>query len=94
MRDLFFGQGTGHSIMLLAFVIAAGIYLGKFKVKGVSLGTTWILFVGIVLIFPLFYLCKCKKERLIHKEMKGVKHKYNAIEQNVDNQKFANESFL
>lgn len=49
MRDLFFGQGTGHSIMLLAFVIAAGIYLGKFKVKGVSLGTTWILFVGIVL---------------------------------------------
>lgn len=35
--------------MLLAFVIAAGIYLGKFKVKGVSLGTTWILFVGIVL---------------------------------------------
>ena len=49
MRDLFFGQGTGHSIMLLAFVIATGIYLGKFKVKGVSLGTTWILFVGIVL---------------------------------------------
>ena len=49
MRDLFFGQGTGHSIMLLAFVIAAGIYLGKFKFKGVSLGTTWILFVGIVL---------------------------------------------
>lgn len=49
MRDLFFGQGTGHSIMLLAFVIAAGIYLGKFKIKGVSLGTTWILFVGIVL---------------------------------------------
>ena len=26
---------------------------------------------GIVLIFRLFYLCKCKKERLIHKEMKG-----------------------
>ena len=49
MRDLFFGQGTGHSIMLLAFVIAAGIYLGRFKFKGVSLGTTWILFVGILL---------------------------------------------
>ena len=49
MRDLFFGQGTGHSIMLLAFVIATGIYLGRFKVKGISLGTTWILFVGIVL---------------------------------------------
>lgn len=49
MRELFFGQGTGHSIMLLAFVIAAGIFLGKFKFKGVSLGSTWILFVGILL---------------------------------------------
>ena len=49
MRDLFFGQGTGHSIMLLAFVIAVGLLLGKIKVKGVSLGSTWILFVGILL---------------------------------------------
>jgi len=47
MRDLFFGLGTGHSIMLLAFVIAAGIWLGRFKVKGITLGSTWILFVGI-----------------------------------------------
>lgn len=49
MKELFFGQGTAHSIMLLAFVIAAGIFLGKFKFKGVSLGSTWILFVGILL---------------------------------------------
>ena len=49
MKDLFFGQGTGHSIMLLAFVIAAGLMLGKIRVKGVSLGSTWILFVGILL---------------------------------------------
>lgn len=49
MRDLFFGTGTGHSIMLLAFVIAAGIWLGRFKVKGITLGSTWILFVGILL---------------------------------------------
>ena len=49
MRELFFGQGTGHSIMLLALVIAIGLMLGKLKVKGVSLGSTWILFVGILL---------------------------------------------
>ena len=49
MHDLFFGQGTGHSIMLLAFVIAVGLLLGKIKVKGVSLGSTWILFVGILM---------------------------------------------
>ena len=49
MKELFFGHGTGHSIMLLAFVIAVGLLLGKWKVKGVSLGSTWILFVGILL---------------------------------------------
>ena len=35
--------------MLLALVIAIGLLLGKIKVKGVSLGSTWILFVGILL---------------------------------------------
>ncbi|MCD8270693.1 MAG: putative transporter [Parabacteroides sp.] len=39
----------GHSILLLSFVIAAGIQLGKIKVFGVSLGITLVLFVGIVL---------------------------------------------
>lgn len=49
MRDLFFGMGTAHSILLLAVVIGIGIYLGKFKFKGITLGSTWILFVGILL---------------------------------------------
>ena len=48
MKDLFLGQGVAHTILLLAFVIGTGIYLGRFKVKGVSLGSTWILFVGIL----------------------------------------------
>ena len=48
MKDLFFGQGVSHTILLLALVIGTGIYLGRFKVKGVSLGSTWILFVGIL----------------------------------------------
>ena len=48
MKELFLGQGVAHSIMLLALVIGIGIYLGRFKVKGVSLGSTWILFVGIL----------------------------------------------
>ncbi len=38
-----------HSIVMLAIVIAAGIALGKVKVKGISLGVTWILFAGIAL---------------------------------------------
>ena len=48
MRDLFFGQGITHTILLLAFVIGIGIYLSRFKVKGVSIGSTWILITGIV----------------------------------------------
>ncbi len=48
MKDLFFGDGIGHCIMILAFVIAVGLFIGKFKFKGITLGSTWILFVGIV----------------------------------------------
>ena len=37
------------TLVLYSFVIAAGIYLGKIKFFGVSLGVTFVLFVGIVL---------------------------------------------
>ena len=46
--SLIWGEGIAHTILVLAVVIAAGILLGKIKIKGVSLGVTWILFVGIV----------------------------------------------
>ena len=49
INDLLWGEGIGHSILLLSFVIAAGIQLGKVKVFGVSLGITFVLFVGIIL---------------------------------------------
>ncbi len=48
MKELFSGTGIAHSIMLFAIVIALGLYLGKFKIKGISIGSTWILFVGIL----------------------------------------------
>jgi len=49
LNDLLWGEGIAHSVMLLAFVIAAGIQLGKIKVFGISLGITFVLFVGILL---------------------------------------------
>lgn len=49
INDLLWGEGIGHSILLLSFVIAAGIQLGKIKVFDVSLGITLVLFVGIIL---------------------------------------------
>lgn len=36
------------SILLYSFVIFAGIFLGKIKIFGVSLGVTFVLFVGIL----------------------------------------------
>ena len=37
------------TILLYSLVIFAGIYLGKVKILGVSLGVTFVLFVGILL---------------------------------------------
>ena len=48
LGDLFFGQGVAYSVLMFAIVIALGIVLGKVKVWGISLGITWILFVGII----------------------------------------------
>lgn len=46
--NLFFGTGIAHSIFVLAFAIAVGIFLGaKLKFKGMTLGVTWILFCAI-----------------------------------------------
>ena len=49
MKELFLGSGIAHSILLFAIVIASGLWLGKKKVKGISIGSTWILFLGILL---------------------------------------------
>ena len=48
LEELFIGNGVAHSLFLISLVIAIGIVLGRFKVKGVSLGITWVLFVGIL----------------------------------------------
>jgi len=37
------------TLVLYSFVIAVGIYLGKMKIGGVSLGVTFVLFVGILM---------------------------------------------
>mgnify|MGYP000060847216 CR=1 FL=1 len=42
------GGGVAHSVLILSLVISFGIMLGKIKISGISLGVTWILFVGIV----------------------------------------------
>ena len=41
--------GIASTLMLYSFVIAAGIYIGKLRIFGVSLGVTFVLFVGILM---------------------------------------------
>ena len=54
LRNLFegypnlWGGGVAHSVLILSLVIAFGIILAKIKIAGISLGVTWILFVGII----------------------------------------------
>lgn len=47
--SLLFGNSIAHTVFTLAIAIAIGIALGKIKIAGISLGITWILFVGIAL---------------------------------------------
>ncbi|MBP5336093.1 MAG: putative transporter [Bacteroidales bacterium] len=49
MLNLLTQSDTAGAIFILALVIASGLFLSKFKVKGISIGTTWILFMGILL---------------------------------------------
>jgi putative transport protein len=41
-------DSIAHIVALYSFVIAAGVLLGKIKVFGISLGVTFVLFVGIL----------------------------------------------
>jgi putative transport protein len=45
--SLLLNDGIAHTILLFAFVISLGILLGKVKFFGISLGVTFVLFVGL-----------------------------------------------
>lgn len=47
LYTLFVGEGIAHTVLILSLVIALGIALSKIKIRGISLGVTWILFIGI-----------------------------------------------
>lgn len=51
ITELIFPGNTSiaSTLVLYSFVIAAGIFIGKIKIAGVSLGVTFVLFVGILM---------------------------------------------
>ena len=44
--NLICGTSVAHTAFLYALVIAAGVLLGRIKIFGISLGVTFVLFVG------------------------------------------------
>lgn len=47
--NLLTNGGVGTTVLMLAISIFLGLLLGKIKIKGITLGITWVLFVGISL---------------------------------------------
>jgi len=48
-NNLLWGESAAQTIFLYSVVIAAGVFLGKRKISGVSLGITFVLFAGILM---------------------------------------------
>lgn len=49
ISNLLLNEGVAQSILLISAAIAFGLMLGRVKIFGISLGVTFILFVGILL---------------------------------------------
>lgn len=48
LQSLFTETSIGQSVIIYGLVIAIGIWLGRIKIAGVSLGITWVLFAGLI----------------------------------------------
>lgn len=48
LTKLLFSEGIAQAVLILSLVISFGIILSRIKIKGITLGITWILFSGIL----------------------------------------------
>jgi len=49
--DLFTNNSIAQSVLIFGLVISVGIWLGRLKLGGISLGVTWVLFMGMFLSY-------------------------------------------
>lgn len=47
LQSILFKHTPMQAVIIIACIIAVGLGLGKIKVKGISLGVTWVFFAGI-----------------------------------------------
>lgn len=48
LHDLFTKTSIAQSVIIYGLVIASGIWMGRIKIAGISLGITWVLFAGLL----------------------------------------------
>ena len=48
LNDLFTKASIAQSVIIYGLVIAIGIWMGRIKIAGISLGITWVLFAGLL----------------------------------------------
>ena len=48
LYGLFTKASFAQSVILVGLVIAVGIWIGRIKIAGISLGITWVLFAGLI----------------------------------------------
>ena len=51
LRALFTGSSIAQLVIIYGVVIAAGIWFGRIKLFGISLGVTWVLFIAILVSY-------------------------------------------
>ncbi len=49
--ELFTGSGVAQSVVVYGLVISLGIWFGRVRFFGISLGVTWILFIGLIISY-------------------------------------------
>ena len=47
IQSILMEHSSVQAVVIIALIIAAGLGLGKIRVKGISLGVTWVFFAGI-----------------------------------------------
>lgn len=48
LHDLFTHTSIAQTVIIYGLVIALGIWLGRIRIAGISLGITWVLFAGLI----------------------------------------------
>lgn len=47
VQTILYDKTPIQAVIIIAIIIAVGLGLGKIRIKGISLGVTWVFFAGI-----------------------------------------------